>query len=148
MITSRPKAATLSSFILFTALLATILSVNVRSIVQSTRPAWYQWLMVVALSGLLIFVTYRIFIRYKVLRFGSNQVEIYYPVLRKRKKFPLADIERWQEQQVKTGKKTTYRELQILFTGHEKLSLGQQEFSDYEKILKYLSQKCASKRKG
>ncbi len=148
MIISRPKAATLTSFMLFTLLLLAILIFNIRSIVQTTHPAWYQWLMVAILSGLLAFVTYRIFIQYKVLKFGNNQVEIYYPVLRKRAKYPLTDIERWQEQQVKTGKKSTYRELQILLPGNKKISLGHQEFTDYEKIVKYLSQKCANKRKG
>ncbi len=121
---------------------------NIFVIVDQKNPPWYSFLIIGLLAPILGFVVYRIFIRYKVLRFGNNQVEIRLPVLRHQKAYPINQIDYWQENKVKTGKTSSYRELEIKFSDGEKISIGYQEYSDYERIVKYLQQKSSKKRRN
>ena len=148
MIVARPKTATVSSFILFAAITLFILALNVRILVTYPAPPWYTYLIVAALVPILGLVIHRIFLRYKVIRLGNNQIEVWYPVLRKRHRQPLGTIVAWRELRVKTGKASTYRELEILLEPKKKISLAYQEYTEFDRMVKYLGQKCANKRQG
>ena len=148
MIVSRPKGTTLASFILFSLITLVVLVMNVLVLIDQPNPAWYTYAIIGVLTPIFGFVVYRIFIRYKILKLGNNQVEIYFPVLRFRKVYPLQDIRYWIEHKVKTSKSSAYREVEIGFADDKKVTFGFQEYSDYPKMVNYLQMKVAKKRKG
>jgi len=93
------------------------------------------------------FVGYKIIFEYKVIRYGNNQIDIRYPVLRKTKIYSLNEIEYWGEATVKTGKNSTFRELEIKFADNKKIRLGLKEYSGYTDVIRYLEKKLARKKR-
>ncbi len=119
---------------------------NLVVVIQGQLAAWYNYAIVIVLVPIGLFVLYRIFIRYKVLRLGDNKIQIDYPVLRQSKKYSINEIVAWRENKVKTGKTSEYKELQILFTDKNKLSVGHKEHTEYHRMVQYLAQKAHKKR--
>ncbi len=148
MITSKPQTSTIISFTVFLSLTFIVLGMNVYVIIKDLQPAWYTYLIVVILTPIAIFVLYKIFIRYKILRLGNNLVELTYPVLRQTKKYSLDQIEYWVEHQVKTGKNSIYKETEIKFMDGIKLTIGHKEHTEYARIAQYLSLKAAKKKRS
>jgi hypothetical protein len=108
--------------------------------------AWYNYAVVVVLVPIGITVFYKIFLRYKILKFGNNQIDINYPMLRQRQAYPLDQIDLWVENKVKTGKNSEYKELQVRFTDGKKISLGHKEYTEYTHMVQYLLQKAPRKK--
>jgi hypothetical protein len=119
---------------------------NVYSIISTPTPAWYNYAVAIVLVPIGGVVLYRIFLRYKIIRVGNNQVEILFPVMRKAQKYPLQEIESWKESIVKTGKNSVYKELEIRFTDKHKVSIGLNEYTEYNRVIQYLNQKVARKK--
>ena len=148
MITSRPQTGTITSFVFFLLLTFGVLGMNVWSVLKLPNPAWYNYVVIGLLTPIGLFVLYRIFIRYKIMRLGNNQIEINFPVLRSLKKYPLDQIDYWVEKQVKTGKSSIYKELELRFKDGKKEIIGHKEFTDYARIVQYLIQKAPQKRRS
>jgi hypothetical protein len=146
LITSKPPTSTITSFVFFLLITFVVLGMNVRAVVQSSHPAWYNYAVIGLLLPIGGFVLYKIFIRYKIIRLGNNQIEVSFPVLRQFKKYSLGNVDFWLENQVKTGKNSVYRELVIKFEDGEKVSLSPKESTEYERALQYLKQKLPKKK--
>ncbi|MBS1682189.1 MAG: hypothetical protein JST48_10795 [Bacteroidetes bacterium] len=146
MIISKPQPSTLISFALFLAITTWVTVLNVRIILKISQVPWYNYALVAVLVPIGLFVFYKIFIRYKILKMGDNQIQIDYPVLRKSNKYPLAQIIKWTENIVKTGKNSVYKELRILFADGQSLSVGHREHTEYLRMVQYLSQKIPKKK--
>jgi len=110
------------------------------------EPAWYTYLIIVLLVPIAVLVIYKIFIRYKIIRMGNNQVEIHYPVIGRKHQYSVNDVVAWKENVVKTGKNSVYKELEIRFHDRRKLNFGYKEQTEYDRIVSYLSQKAAKKK--
>jgi len=108
--------------------------------------AWYNYAVVIVLAPIGLFVFYKVFARYKILKLGNNQIEINYPVLRQSKIYPLDQIDQWIENKVKTGKNSEYKELNVRFTDGKKISVGHKEHTEYVRIVQYLQQKVPKKK--
>ena len=148
MIISKPQTSTVVSFVIFLTLTLVVLAMNILVIIKDPQPAWYTYLIIVILIPIAIFVLYKIFIRYKIIRLGNNLVELAYPVLRLTKKYSLDQIEYWVEHKVKTGKNSTYKETEIKFMDGIKLTIGHKEHTEYARIVQYLSLKTAKKKRS
>lgn len=107
---------------------------------------WYNYALVVVLVPVGVFVFYKIFVRYKILTVGNNQIQINYPLLRRRKKYTLDQVTQWTEQKVSIGKRSTYQELQILFSDGTKLNVGHKEHTQYNRLIDYFNQKLAKRK--
>jgi len=118
---------------------------NVTAILRGTY-AWYNLAIAGILLPLGLFVLYRIFIRYKIIRAGDNRVEVVYPVLRKTHAYTIKQIASWRESIVKTGKSSVFKELEIVFDKHFRLTIGQKEHTEYDKLVHYLQRKVPSKK--
>ncbi len=79
---------------------------------------------------------------------GNNQVEIRYPVIGRKFEYSVKDVSAWKENVVKTGKNSVYKELEIRFKDQRKLSFGQKEQTEYNRIISYLNQKAPEKKTG
>jgi hypothetical protein len=145
MIVSKPQTSTITSFVFFLVITFIVLGMNVWAIAQTAHPAWYNYAVIGLLAPIGLFVLYKIFIRYKVIRLGNNQIEVSFPVLKQNKIYKLAEVQFWFENQVKTGKKSVYRELAIKFEDGKKISLSPKESTEYERALQYLKQKLPKK---
>ncbi|HCW06620.1 MAG TPA: hypothetical protein DGG95_04555 [Cytophagales bacterium] len=107
---------------------------------------WYNYAIVIVLVPIGLFVVYKIFIQYRILRLGNNEVRIDFPVLRKQRKYPLNEIQAWKENKVKTGKKSEFKEILVLFADKSKITIGFSEHTEYPKVIQYLTQKVPKKR--
>ncbi len=146
MIVSKPQTSTITSFVFFLLLTFVVLGMNVWAVINTLKPAWYNYAVIGLLAPIGGFVLYTIFIRYKVIRMGNNQIEVSFPVLRQLKKYSLAEVQCWFENQVKTGKNSVYRELVIKFEDGKKISLSPKESTEYERTIQYLKQKLPKKK--
>lgn len=146
MITSKPQTNTITSFVIFLLITFVVLGMNVWAVINTLRPAWYNYAVIGLLAPIGGFVLYKIFIRYKIIRLGNNQIEVSFPVLKQAKKYNLADVQFWFENQVKTGKNSVYRELVIKFEDGKKISLSPKESTEYERTIQYVKQKLPKKK--
>ncbi|HEV8513847.1 MAG TPA: hypothetical protein VGQ59_11250, partial [Cyclobacteriaceae bacterium] len=107
---------------------------------------WYNYAVVIVLAPIGLFVFYKVFVRYKILKLGNNQIQIDYPLSRQTKIYPLEQIDNWTENKVKTGKNSEYKELQVQFADGKKISIGHKEHTEYTRTIQYLSQKAGKKQ--
>jgi hypothetical protein len=119
---------------------------NVLTIFLDANPMWYNYLILGLLIPMGAFVLYKIFIRYQVVQMGNNKISVRLPVLRKFKEYSLENIMAWAENKVKTGKNSTFKELQVLFDDGKKIVVSHKEHTEYDRMLKYLSQKAPGKK--
>ena len=146
MLTSRPLQSTLISFLLFLVLSYAIIGMSLVQLIADNRPSWYVYLILVVLTPISLFVTYRIFINHKVIEFGGNQISIKYTVRKKVRSYSLADVMSWRESVVKTGKNSTFKEIEIQFNDRFRITLGLREYSEYPKVKGYLEKKLSTKK--
>lgn len=145
MIVSKPQPSTLLSFTLFLVITAIVLGLNLQ-VILAKQAAWYHYLIIVLLVPIGMFVLYKIFIRYKIIRMGNNMIEIEYPVLRQHEKYPIKSIVAWRENRIKTGKNSTYQQLEILFDSKKRIGIGQREHTEYKQLITYLTKKAGGKK--
>jgi hypothetical protein len=119
---------------------------NVLAISMDANAMWYNYLILALLIPMGSFVLYKIFIRYQVIKMGNNKVTVQLPVLRRFREYSLENIIAWAENKVKTGKNSSFKELQILFDDGKKIVASHKEHTEYERMLKYLSQKAPGKK--
>lgn len=113
---------------------------------SESNPDWYVYLVLLLMTPLTIFLTIRTFVNYKVIEFGNNQISIRYTVRKKVRSYPLSEVNHWRESIVKTGKSSTFKEIEIQFADRFKVNLGLKEFSDYPKVQTYLERKLGKKK--
>ena len=145
MIISKPQTSTLISFAFFLVLTFSVLTLNIIAIIQK-QAAWYNYLIAGLLVPIGLFVLYKIFIRYKVIFMGNNQIEVRYPVLNRSEKYAVKSVVAWRENIIKTGKQSTYKQLEILFENKKRIGLGQKEHTEYTRLIQYLQQKIPGKK--
>jgi len=146
LIVSKPQTNTIVSFSFFLLITLVVLTMNVYALATVPAPAWYNYLMVILLTPIGLFVFYKIFVRYKVIRLGNNRLELSYPMLRKHSVFPLQEIIAWKENVVKTGKNSVFKQLEIFLPGKQRISFGDKEHTEYGRVVQYLNQKVPKKK--
>ncbi|MFM7487481.1 MAG: hypothetical protein ACKO13_11255 [Cytophagales bacterium] len=144
MIVSKPITSTLVSFTLFLTITFIVIGMNIYAI--QAQGVWYNYLTIGLLFPIAAFVIYKIFVRYKVLILGNNQIEVNFPVLRQFRKYKLDNVQFWVENQVKTGNNSVYIELVIKFNDGQKVSVSPKESTEYDRMLLYLKQKLPKKK--
>jgi hypothetical protein len=121
-----------------------VIGMNIYAI--QAQGAWYNYVTIGLLVPIAGYVSYKIFLRYKVLVLGNNQIEVNFPVLRQFRKYKLDSVQFWVENQVKTGKNSVYKELVIKFEDGRKVSISPKEFTEYDRTIQYLKQKLPKKK--
>lgn len=146
MTVSKPIGSTLLSFVLFLFISYVLIGMSILQLVGDREPAWYVYLVIVTLTPMALFITFRVFINYKVVELGNDQIVVKYPVRKKHKQYRLNQVIQWRELIVKTGKSSTFKELEILFDDKFKLTLGLREYTNYPKLYTYLAKKLPGKK--
>jgi hypothetical protein len=145
LVISKPQPNTIISFLLFLMITVVVFTMNVISIINKTS-AWYNYVVAALLLPIGLFVLYKIFIRYKVIRAGNNSIDISYPVLGQIEKYSLQSIVAWRENIIKTGKNSVYKQLEILMDNKKRISIGHKEHTEYARLVQYLQQKVPKKK--
>lgn len=143
---SKPIGSTLLSFVLFLVICYVLIGMSILQLVQDQEPAWYVYLVIIALTPMALFITFRVFINYKVVELGNDQIVVKYTVRRKHKQYRLNQVIQWRELIVKTGKSSSFKELEILFDDKFKLTVGLREYTNYPKVCTYLAKKLPGKK--
>ena len=143
---SKPLNSTLFSFGLFIAISWVLVGMSLVGLVSDQHPAWYTYLILIVLAPLSLFLMVREFVNYKVIELGNGRIGIRYPVRNRKKDYPLARVTGWRESIVKTGKNSTFKELEIRFDDNFKLNLGLREYSNYRQVQAYLLKKLGKKK--
>ena len=146
MIISKPQTATLFSFGAFLIITSGLIIFNAIAAMNDPRPSWLNLAVIILLTPLALFSLYKIFLSYKVIRVGNNQFVIHFPVFRKTKKYSLDQVGYWKETIIKNTM-GTYKEEEVKFTDKNALTMSHKEYSEYSKIVGYLSQKVPKKKK-
>lgn len=146
MTVSKPLNGTLFSFGLFIVISFILVGMSLIEFISDLEPAWYTYLILIVLTPLSLFLTYRVFINYKVIELGKEKIVVKYPVKNSKKQYPLGRVIYWKESVVKTGKNSTFKELEIAFDDAFKLNMGLREYSNYQKVQSYLTKKLARKK--
>jgi hypothetical protein len=146
LIVSKPQTGTLVSFTAFLVIAAALIGFNVTAALKDPSPSWLNLVVIVLLTPLALFSLYKIFLSYKVIRVGNNQIDIRYPVFGKTKKYSLDQIGSWKETIIKNTM-GTYKELEVRFTDNTSLTIGHKEYTEYHRIATYLAQKALKKKK-
>lgn len=115
-------------------------------VIGNENPAWYVYLVLLVLVPLSLFITFRTFVNYKLIEFGNDQIAIKYRVRKKIKAYSLADVIHWKESIVKTGKNSSFKEIEIQFNDRFKVALGLREYSNYPKVKAYLDKKLGKQK--
>ena len=123
-----------------------VLVMNVYAVAKVPNPAWYNYLMIVLLVPIGLFVLFKIFVRYKIIRLGNNRLELSYPIMRKHSVYSLQEIIAWKENVVKTGKNSVFRQLEIFLPNKHRISFGDKEHTEYGRVIQYLNQKVPKKK--
>jgi len=147
MVISKPTGRTLISFSLFLIIAFVLVGMSAITIYNDDNPPWYSYLIVSSLGPISAFLLFRLIFGYKVIRLGSNQIEIFRPALNRRVKYTLEQVDHWTESKVKTGKSNTYKELEVRFEGGKKIQVGHQEYSNYGPMISYLKKKVGKKER-
>jgi hypothetical protein len=146
LIVSKPQPGTLISFGAFLVIAATLIGFNVMAALRDPTVPWLNLAVIVLLTPLALFSLYKIFLSYKVIRAGNNQIGIHYPVFCKTKRYSLDQIGYWKETIIKNTM-GTYKELEIRFTDNSSLTIAHKEYTEYTRIVGYLAQKASKKKK-
>ena len=115
-------------------------------VLSDENPPWYTFLVLMVVGPISIFVTIKIFINYKVIEVGNNQIKIKYKIRRKERVYLLKNVLHWKESVVKTGKKSTFKELEVRFDDNFRIKLGLKEYTHYSDIYSYLTRKLGAKK--
>jgi len=146
LIVSKPYQSTLLSFSIFLVISFALIGMSLIQILSDQEALWYAYLVLFTLTPLALFITYRTFFNYKLFEFANDKIAVKYSVRKMIKSYPLSEVLYWRESVVKTGKNSTFKELEIQFTDHFKVSLGLKEYTDYPKVFTYLEKKLGSKK--
>ncbi|HMP98496.1 MAG TPA: hypothetical protein PKC24_01865 [Cyclobacteriaceae bacterium] len=146
MIVAKPRFNTLFSFGLFLAISAFVLIINIRILLTEPEFSLLRISIVILLLPICLYLLYRIFLQYKRISVGKKKIKIEYPIRGKAQTYDLKQIESWKEESVKTGKNNYYKELIVKFSDGEVLKMGLQEYTEYKKIISYLSEHVTKKQ--
>lgn len=145
MIVSKPKSSTLISIGLFLLLNTALIIATINSIVESEDIFWYHYVFLTILVPIALGVLIKTAFNYKITIIAKNKIQVKKPLALSERSYQIRDIKSWEELKIKTAS-GIYLQLEISFENGDKLSLGKQEHTEYEKIKKYLSQKAGKKK--
>lgn len=146
MITSKPKGNTLFALSMFLILCYGLLGYTLYNFLNFKPHYWYQYAIFIIITPIALSVTVKTIQSFKIIRIKKEQLFLHHPILLKKKKFNMKQMEYWEETIIKT-QGTTFKQLTLNF-GKTKVKLANQENTEYIKVLRYLQRKYATKRRA
>jgi len=145
MIKSTPKYQTVFALSIFLILLFCSFFFVLHSLLNN--PSFFILKLILApiLLVLALLILNKLISSIKIIEAGNNQLQIFYPISRKKLLVTLAEIKGWQEEIIKT-KNGDFKEIKILYGIKKVIKLSNKENTEYDKLQKYLTQKAKKKQ--
>lgn len=140
MIVCKPKINTYFSIAVFEVFAGGLLAVIIYQLPDMGSWAWLGRLLVPVLVGIMLAIVIKVVWSLKTVRVAKEKFEIYYPIRKSRRSYSGKNLKGWNEQTIKTAG-GIYKEVTLLFDDGKKISVSQQEHTDYAQLLKYMHQK-------
>ena len=106
-------------------------------------PTWrYVLVGVLLLTASLLL--HKLIFNYKVIKISHDQVHVYYPFRFFKTVQDIKNLGAWQQTVIDT-KKSTYKQLKLVFVNKGFVKISNQENSEYEKVYKYIKRKAPKK---
>ncbi len=144
VIVVKPKNSTLFSLGVFIVICLGISGYMLPRVLEGGRVEWYEYLFVIVPGPIALGLMTKTIFGYKKVEVGQERISISYPIRSARRVYPLKEIDRWTEHEVKTAG-SKFKELNVYFKNGKKLALSLQEHDRYADMIKYLRKKCAKK---
>lgn len=144
MIVSRPKRQTIFSLGIFTVLILTGLVVSWQQLMRLQEVPTWRYILVGVLIITASLLLHKLIFNYKVIKISHDQVHIYYPFRFFKTVQDIKSLGAWQETVIDT-KKSTYKQLKLVFVNKGFVKISNQENSDYDKVYKYIKRKAPKK---
>jgi len=148
LIVAKPIQSTLFAFIGFVVFSILLITMALIQIVNSPVAPWYSYLTVIVLSPLSVFLLYKMAFNYKIIEFDPKLITIRYPLKKATKTFAANQLASWGEAEVKTGKASTFKELEIRFADRTRITMGHREYSNYDRTISYLKKYAGNKEQS
>ncbi|MBD3627133.1 hypothetical protein [Cyclobacterium sp.] len=97
------------------------------------------------ITVVLLLVLVKMMAGFKFLAAGKDKVEIWLPLKGQRRKYDVADILAWQEEEVKANQRI-FKQLVLVFSDKYSFSISNHEHLGYDDLKKYLVKKAVKKR--
>ena len=143
MIISKPKTGTLFSVGVFLLLAYGVSAYLIYEIVQTGAFATYQLFLLPLTLGIALGVTIKMIIDHKTVVIDKERVDVKY-LLPIHKRHYLKNLEFWQEVKIKTFS-STFKELTMRFDNRKSVKLSTQEYTHYDRVIRYLKKKYPRK---
>jgi hypothetical protein len=140
MIVVKPKVNTLFSIGMFLILIFSFFGVMINQYLRYTHPPLYISILMTTSGALGFAILLKYLWNLKTISIGKERFEVNYPLRFQKKTLAGKELTRWEEVKIKTWG-GNYAELTIQFEGGKKLNLSQQEHTDYDKTINYLTKK-------
>lgn len=140
MTVSKPKTNTLTALSLFLILIFGSFFLLLGSLLRDGSYFYVKLILAPLVLVIGMIVLGKLLSNIKIVKFGNNVIEVFYPISRMRLKIDVAHILGWHEEVIKT-KNGEFRELKILYTKKKILKLSNRENTEYDEAVKYMKKK-------
>lgn len=145
MIKSKPKYQTVFALSIFQILLFGSFFLLLHSLLNNPSFFIIKLILTPIVLVIALLILNKLISGVKIIEAGNNMLKIHHLISRKKYSLSLEQIKGWKEEIVKT-KNGDFRETKILFNSKSVLKLSNKENTEYDRLLKYLSQKAKNKQ--
>ncbi|MBI0399897.1 hypothetical protein [Cyclobacterium marinum] len=146
MVSCKPKKSTYMSLGIVVLLLFIGLSYLLYDFNQSREfPFLFYLIGCTLITIVLLLILVKMMAGYKFLAAGKDKIEIWLPLKGQRKKYNMADLLAWQEEEVVANKKV-FKQLILVFMDKYSFSISNHEHLGYDDLKRYLAKKAAKKK--
>ena len=147
LILARPIQSTLLAFMGFVAISMVLIGISLVRIINHQAP-WYAYLTIIVLGPVSLYLLYKMAYNYKTVEFDARKITVRYPLKKVTKSFSSGQLLSWGEVVVKTGKTSTFKELELRFADRTSITLAHGEYSNYGPVVAYLKKYAGSKEQA
>jgi len=147
MIVSKPRINTVFALSIFLILVFGSFFLLLDSLLNSESFFIVKLILTPITLVIALLVLGKLLAAVKIIKAGNIRLKIFFPISRSRIDLPLNDIKGWREDVVKT-KQGQFRETKILYGKKKVIKLSNKENTEYDRLVKYLSQKAKKQKVG
>ena len=140
MIVCKPKINTYFSIAVFEVVAGGLLGLIYYQLPNMGQWKWLGRLLLPILIGIMLAILIKVIWSLKNVKVAKERFEIFFPIRRKKLTYTGKNLQKWKEETIKTAG-GVYKEVTLIFDDGRKISVSQQEHTDYAQLLKYMHQK-------
>ncbi len=140
MIVCKPKINTYFSIAVFEIIAGSLFALIYFQLPNMGQWKWLGRLLLPILIGIMLAILIKVIWSLKNVKVAKERFEVFFPIRRKKLTYSGKNLKGWKEETIKTAG-GVYKEVTLAFDDGKKISVSQQEHTDYVQLLKYMNQK-------